>query len=134
MVAPLTSLTSTFQWSGEAEAAFCWLKSLFTTAPILHHPDPSHQFVVEVNASNLGVGAVFSQRDPAGQKLHPCVFFIWRPSPAEVNYNIENKDLFAVVLVLQEWRHWLEGSTQPFLTWTDHKNLSYLRNAKGLNS
>ncbi|KAI3362832.1 hypothetical protein L3Q82_001874 [Scortum barcoo] len=41
--------------------------------------------------------------------------------------------LLAVVLALQEWRHWLEGAEQPFLVWTDHKNLAYLRSAKRLN-
>ena len=38
------------------------------------------------------------------------------------------------MLALQEWRHWLEGSTFPFIVWTDHKNLSYLRSACRLNS
>lgn len=40
---PLTKLTSTlrpFAWTGEAEAAFTRLKVLFTTAPVLSHPDP----------------------------------------------------------------------------------------------
>lgn len=32
-----------------------------------------------------------------------------------------------MVLALQEWRHWLEGATHPFIVWTDHKNLAYLR-------
>ncbi|KAI3365445.1 hypothetical protein L3Q82_010533, partial [Scortum barcoo] len=40
---------------------------------------------------------------------------------------------FIFVLALQEWRHWLEGAEQPFLVWTDHKNLAYLRSAKRLN-
>jgi hypothetical protein len=35
---------------------------------------------------------------------------------------------------LEEWRHWLEGTEHPFIVWTDHKNLEYLRTAKGLNS
>ncbi len=37
-------------------------------------------------------------------------------------------------LALGEWRHWLEGSAQPFLVWTDHKNLEYIRSAKRLSS
>ena len=31
------------------------------------------------------------------------------------------------------WRHLLEGSTVPFLVWTDHRNLEYLHTAKLLN-
>ena len=39
-----------------------------------------------------------------------------------------------IVLALQEWRHWLEGSSHSFIVWSDHKNLSYLRSARRLNS
>lgn len=90
VVAPLTSLTSvfkTFIWTKEAKAAFINLKSLFTSASILVHPDPSCQFVVEVDASDIGFGAVLSQRDPIDQKLHPSTFFSWQLTPAKVNYD-----------------------------------------------
>lgn len=134
---PLTQLTSSktpFLWSQAAETAFRRLKNLFTSAPVLSHPDPSLQFIVEVDASDTGVGAVLSQRSPVDQRTHPCAFFSRRLTPAEKNYDVGNRELLAVVLALQEWRHWLEGSTHPFLVWTDHRNLSYLRSARRLNS
>ncbi|CAM4619083.1 unnamed protein product [Leuciscus chuanchicus] len=97
-------------------------------------PDPSRQFMVEVDASEVGVGAVLSQRSPADDKMHPCAFLSHRLSPAERNYDIGNRELLAVKLALEEWRHWLEGSGVPFIVWTDHKNLEYIRTAKRLNS
>lgn len=45
-----------------------------------------------------------------------------------------NHELLAVVIALQEWRHWLEGAALPFPVWTDQHNLVYLRSAKCLNS
>ncbi|KAL0189919.1 hypothetical protein M9458_017018, partial [Cirrhinus mrigala] len=57
LASPLTALTSprtTFRWSDAAEAAFAKLKSRFVSAPILVTPDPSRQFVVEVDASEVG--------------------------------------------------------------------------------
>ncbi len=57
-----------------------------------------------------------------------------RRSSAERNYNIGNRELLAVKLALEKWRHWLEGSGVPFIVWTDHKNLEYIRSAKRLNS
>lgn len=36
-------------------------------------------------------------------------------------------------MALEEWRHWMEGVSQPFLVLTDHKNLEYLKTAKRLN-
>uniref|UniRef100_A0A8C5N9Y2 Gypsy retrotransposon integrase-like protein 1 n=1 Tax=Gouania willdenowi TaxID=441366 RepID=A0A8C5N9Y2_GOUWI len=134
---PLMALTSTlipFCWTSEAEAAFKELKCRFTSAPVLVQPDSDRQFIVEVDASDTGVGAVLSQRAVADNKLHPCAFFSRRLSPAERNYDIGNRELLAVKLALEEWRHWLEGAEQPFVVWTDHKNLSYIQSAKRLNS
>lgn len=90
--------------------------------------------MVEVDASDVGVGPVLSQRDVLDQKLHPCAFFSRRLSLAEANYDVGNWQLLAVVLALQERHHWLVGSALPFLVWMDHKNLAYLRSAKRLNS
>ncbi len=83
LAAPLTALTSprtTFRWSDAAEAAFTKLKGCFVSAPILITPDPSRQFVVEVDASEVGVGAVLSQRSPSDDKMHPCAFLSHRLS------------------------------------------------------
>jgi transposase InsO family protein len=137
VAAPLTALTSLivpFRWSSVAERAFGELKERFTSAPILVFPDPGRQFIVEVDASDTGVGAVLSQRSVKDQKVHPCAFFSRKLSPAERNYDIGNRELLAVKLALEEWRHWLEGAELPFVVWTDHKNLEYIRSAKRLTS
>jgi hypothetical protein len=63
------------QWSAEADRAFRRLKALFTDTPVLAHPDPSLAFIVEVDASEAGVGAVLSQRSGKPPKLCPCAFF-----------------------------------------------------------
>lgn len=51
--------------------------------------------------------------------------------PAE---SVGNRELLALVMALQDSRHWLERAAKPFFLWTDHKNLAYLRRAKRLNS
>ena len=75
-----------------------------------------------------------SQRTGFPQKLHPIAFYSHKLSPAEKNYGIGDRELLAVKLALEEWRHWLEGANHPFSVITDHKNLEYLRNAKRLNA
>uniref|UniRef100_A0A8C2B1F0 Gypsy retrotransposon integrase-like protein 1 n=1 Tax=Cyprinus carpio TaxID=7962 RepID=A0A8C2B1F0_CYPCA len=137
VAAPLTALTSVksrFGWSGPAQEAFDRLKTLFTSAPILLTPDSSRQFIVEVDASEVGVGAVLSQRSASDNKIHPCAYFSHRLSPAERNYDVGNRELLAIRLALGEWRQWLEGSSVPFIVLTDHRNLEYIRSAKRLNS
>ena len=137
IAAPLNALTSIsrpFSWTPEAETALSKLKGLFSTAPVLVHPDPGRQFIVEVDASDTGIGAILSQRSEEDQKVHPCAYFSRSYNPAERNYDVGNKELLAVHDALREWRHWLEGAKMPFTVWSDHKNLTYLRTAKRLNS
>ncbi|KAK3534434.1 hypothetical protein QTP86_015214 [Hemibagrus guttatus] len=72
---PLTSLLrgkpKKLTWTGPARSAFQQLKNCFTTAPILRHPDPDLPFVVEVDASSSGLGAVLSQRHGEPVTYHP---------------------------------------------------------------
>ncbi|KAI2649283.1 Transposon Tf2-8 polyprotein [Labeo rohita] len=124
---------SRLAWSQPALQAFDDLRQRFTTAPILHHPDPDRPFIVEVDASSTGVGAVLSQRHGEPSKMFPCAYFSHKLSPAERNYDVGNRELLAIKLALEEWRHWLEGAKHPFTVLTDHRNLEYLRSAKVLN-
>ncbi len=137
IAAPISALTkgspTRIQWTAEALESSDRLKKLFSSAPILLHPDPELPFIVEVDASEVGVGAVLSQRSISDNRVHPCSFFSRSLSSAERNYDVGNRELLAVKLALEEWRHWLEGSKHPFIVWTDHKNLSYLQQAKRLN-
>lgn len=64
---------------------------------MLAHSDPARQFVVEVDASNTGVGAVLSQRSASDERLHPYAFFSRCLSPAEWNYDVWNCKLLALV-------------------------------------
>ena len=87
VAAPITLLLKgrpvRLQCSGEADRAFGHLKALFTSAPVLAHPDPSLEFIVEVDASEAGMGAVLSQRSGTPPKRRPCAFFLKKLSPAE---------------------------------------------------
>lgn len=47
-------------WNHTYGEAFFKLKMAFTTASILHHPDPTRPFAVEVDTLESGVGAVLS--------------------------------------------------------------------------
>ncbi|KAK2886271.1 hypothetical protein Q8A73_020217 [Channa argus] len=129
IAAPLYKLTlckSSFSWSPSASQDFSHLKDTFSSAPNLSLPDRSNQFIVEVDASDVGVGAVDS-------KVHPWGFFSRRLSEAEQIYDVGNRELLAVKLALEQWMHWLEGAEHPFVVLTDHKNLEYLKTAKRLN-
>lgn len=76
VVSPLTQLTSPkeqFLWSSAAQQAFGLLKQLFSSAPVLIQVDLNQPLVLEVDASDSGVGEVLSQR--VESKFDPCAFF-----------------------------------------------------------
>ncbi|KAL0175542.1 hypothetical protein M9458_027872, partial [Cirrhinus mrigala] len=137
VAAPLSSMikqgNTRLTWTPLATQAYDELRQRFTTAPILHHPDPNLPFLVEVDASSTGVGAVLSQRQGQPLKTFPCAYFSHKLSPAERNYDVGNRELLAIKLALEEWRHWLEGARHPFTILTDHRNLEYIRTARVLN-
>ncbi|XP_031758562.1 uncharacterized protein LOC108647661 [Xenopus tropicalis] len=135
VIRPITDLTKQkvkFNWSPQAQRAFDKLKENFTSVPILAHPVPSQPFTLEVDASECAVGAVLSQRSVPQGLLHPVAFFSRKLSKTEQNYDVADRELLAIKLALEEWRHLLEGAAHPILVLTDHKNLEYLRSAKRL--
>ena len=134
IASPLTWLTykDKLDWNSDAEKAFRLLKEAFTIAPILVHPDFSKSFSMEIDASDFSLEAVLSQLGD-GEKLHPVAFYSWKFSVAEINYEIHDKKLLAIVDSFQEWRHLLESATHHMTVYTDHKNLEYFMSARILN-
>lgn len=105
---PLTALFKKGQhltWNQAADEAFSRLKTVFTTAPILKHPDPSKPFIAEKDASKSGVEAVLYQHFGKKPKLHPVTFYSMKLSPAEQHYDMGNHELQAITLALEQWHH-----------------------------
>ena len=135
IVAPLTALTRKDQpwtWSPLQQRAFDALHQLFSTAPVLSIPDVLKPFLLMTDASLLAAGAVLMQKDTNGDP-HPCAYFSKTFSLAEWNYDIYDRKLLAVILVLAEWKHYLQGTSHPISVITDHKNLSYIKDLHKLS-
>ena len=49
------------------------------------------------------------------------------------NYKIHNKEILAMIRVLENWRYLLEDTKFKFEVWTDHKNLEYFTKIQKLN-
>jgi len=54
-------------------------------------------------------------------------------SLAELNYDIYDKKLLAIVAAFQEWRVYLKGFKYQIRVLTDYKNLTYFITIKALN-
>jgi hypothetical protein len=77
-----------------------------TNAPILIHPDPAKPFIVETEASDFALGAILSQFGIDGL-LHLVAFYSRKLTSAEINYQVYDKELLAIITAFEQWRLYL---------------------------
>ncbi|MBW0490890.1 hypothetical protein O181_030605 [Austropuccinia psidii MF-1] len=114
-ITALTSLLkkdSPFIFSEEALSRFQILKEAFTTAPTLSHFNPSLPTIVETDASYYALFTVLSKVNDSGN--HSIAFDSHKLLPAELNYEIHDKELLGIVWALKLWRDFLLSLSDPF--------------------
>jgi hypothetical protein len=121
-----------FEWTIECQQVFDDLKKRFTEEPVLAMPDQNRPFQIETDASKYATGAILTQTDVNGDR-HPISFLSKTLSPAERNYDIYDRELLAIIRALDEWRHYIQGSPHTTVILSDHKNLTYYKEAHKLN-
>ena len=132
---PLIDLTrkdKTWFWSNSCQNVFNQLKNMFLSEPVLRFPDTSKPFTIATDASKFASGGVLLQTDTNGD-WHPCSYIPQSFTPAEQNYDIYDQELLAIIRGLKTWRHYLHSSPFPVQVFTDHKNLTYFKEARKLN-
>ena len=95
-------------------------------------PDHTKPFQIECDASKYVTGAVLTQLDSNGDR-HLCAFISKMFSPTELNYEIYDRELLAIIWALEEWRHYIQVSSRTTTILSDHRNLMYYRDAQKLN-
>ena len=137
ITAPITHLFSKsvpFKWTPDCVQAVRELKKCITAAPVLVCPDPSKQFKLEVDASQIATGAILYQRGPPIQQPdttkkpgphHPVGFHSQKFTSTKQNYPIYDREFLAIMYSLRNWDYLLKGTEKPVLVFTDHANLWY---------
>jgi hypothetical protein len=109
------------------EKSFEELKNRFTTAPILTHFDLTKTCIVETDVSDFTLVAILSQKDDKG-RLHSRIF-----QPAEINYDVHDKEPLVIVDSFKVWHRYLESALCTVLVYSDHQKLEYFTTTKVLN-
>nr|KYP37665.1 Transposon Ty3-I Gag-Pol polyprotein [Cajanus cajan] len=120
IAAPLTNLLkkANFHWDSQATLAFDNLKKALTEAPVLALLDFSKPFILETDASGIGIGAVLSQSQ------HPLAFFSKKLSPQMQKQSAYTREFHAITTAIAKFRHYLIG--HKFVIRTDQKSLKCL--------
>ena len=129
IITPLNLLTckgEPWVWTQIQQKAFEHLKQIFSSAPVLQIPDITRPFSIMTDASLLAAGAVLMQADE-NSDLHPHAYFSRTFSSAQCNYDIYDQELLTVILALEEWCQYLQGTAHSITIITNHKNLSYIK-------
>jgi hypothetical protein len=97
-----------------------------SSTPVLATPDFAKPFVVECDASGIGIGAVLMQDG------HPIAFECRNLNKKEELKSTYNKEMLAIMYALDKWRQYLLGS--KFSIRTDHNSIQYLLRQKTLST
>jgi len=98
----LTRSNQAWNWGTKKQEAFERLKMAVTTALILASSQDSEPFRIKADSSDFASGAVLSQQLPGEDKWHPVAFYSKFLSPVERNYEIHDKEMLAIIHVLEE--------------------------------
>ena len=85
---------------------------------------------IETNALNLVIDACLNQENEG--KQHFVAYFSRKLSPTRQNYDIHDKELFAIIASLKTWRVYVEEALELTI-YIDHKNLLQFTITKHLN-
>ena len=99
------------------ECAFDKLKQVMCTPLILAMPDFSKPFTIESDACGNGLGVVLLQDE------HPIAFTSKALSGKNLAASTYEKEMMAILHVVQKWRPYLLGN--HFCIKTDHHSLKY---------
>uniref|UniRef100_A0A8C5C0T7 Gypsy retrotransposon integrase-like protein 1 n=1 Tax=Gadus morhua TaxID=8049 RepID=A0A8C5C0T7_GADMO len=117
-------------WTEECGQSFEGLKSRFVSAPVLAYANFSLPFILEVDASYSGLGAVLSQNQDG--RVRPIAYASRGLRPTErnmSNYSSMKLEFLALKWALTEiFRDYLLG--QKCVVFTDNHPLSHLSTAK----
>jgi len=125
MVAPLTEMagaTATWDWTSTYTKAFNHIRAALSADPPVrpinyHFAD---QIYLVADLSLIGTGAWIGQ-GPTLQTIIPADFHSRKFNPAEENYSTFDKELLAIVDILEHFRSELTGCSYIILI--DHKRL-----------
>ncbi|XP_049321873.1 uncharacterized protein LOC125782292 [Astyanax mexicanus] len=119
------------RWDESCTQAFNQIIHCLTHAPVLAFADPAKPYVLHIDASLHGLGAVLNQEYPEG--LRPVAFASRKLSSSEKNYPVHQLEFLALKwAVVDKFHDYLYGAS--FTVRTDNNPLTYVLTTAKLNA
>lgn len=119
------------RWTPECTAAFQKIIHCLTHAPVLAYTDPAKPYILHVDASFEGLGAVLNQEYSDG--LRPVAFASRKLRNSERNYPAHQLEFLALKwAVVDKFHDYLYGA--KFTVRTDNNPLTYVLTTAKLNA
>ena len=126
ILAPLYDLLKSktkFVWSSACQQSFDRLKTIMSSPPVLYSPTVQDTFILETDASVVGLGGVLKARNSRG------TFVVGYCSKKfidhEVNWNIVEKEAYSILHNVKHFHHYLAG--RPFKIRCDNRVVCYVK-------
>jgi hypothetical protein len=96
-------------------------ENFLTSTPIIQPPKWGAPFEIMCDASDYAIGAILGQRI---DKLPHVIYYTRKTlNDAQLNYSTTEKELLAIIFVLDKFRSYLLGS--KVIIYSDHAALKY---------
>ena len=116
----------------EAHEVVRMLKEKILTSTLLAFPDFAKPFLLEMDASKEGLGAILSQKQKDG-RFHPVTFGSHSLTPAERNYHSSKLEFLALKWgATEHFREYLAYT--PFKVKMDNNPLTYILTTPNLDA
>ena len=134
IVSPLNQLLkkeAAFEWTSRQQDAFETIIAKLTSAPVLGFADFSQPFILHVDASTTGLGAMLSQEQEGGRRV--IAYGSRSLNPAEQRYPAHKLEFLALKWsVCERFHDYLYG--QKFKVVTDNNPLTYVLTSAKLDA
>ena len=123
------------KWDDDCERAMHKIKDKLSSAPILALPRFEEAFILETDASHIGLGAVLSQVIDGERKVIAYASRSLKPGEEnQANYSAKKLEFIAVVwAVTDKFKHYLMGAKQCTI-FTDNSAVACIENKKQLTA